>query len=122
MEDALSKMAQGVLKPASGLAIGPTSEEGYIPRSIRVVDIVNKCGAKRAIDMLLDKLAGRPFSTEIPLENFIESIEETPIAKPIINIRDAYLAFASSAGLYPVGNPYGFQRAKNIKWAKYPID
>ena len=117
MEDALTKMAKGVLKLAAGSTMGPASEEGYIPRGLRVLDTASKSGVKRAIDMLLDKVAGRSFITEIPVEIF----EETPVAPRIVNLKDAYIVLASSAGMHPPDNPYGIKSSRNTKWAKYPI-
>ncbi len=67
MEDALSRMAKFVSKLASGASIESAAEEGYIPQGTRVIKTVDKSGKERTIDMLLDKLAGRPFTTEIPL-------------------------------------------------------
>ncbi|MBI4285810.1 MAG: glycine/betaine/sarcosine/D-proline family reductase selenoprotein B [Chloroflexi bacterium] len=118
MEDALSKMARCVSKLASGLAMGPAAEEGYIPRGLRVVAEADKSGADRAFDMLLARLAGRPFVTEVPIEGF----EETPIAPPLVDLKNAHILLASTAGVHPVGNPYGFKNMKNNQWRKYPID
>ena len=42
MEDALSRMAQFVSKLASGSAVRPAMEEGYIPRGLRVVEVAPK--------------------------------------------------------------------------------
>ena len=118
MEDALAIMARGIVKLAGGLAMGPASEEGYIPRGIRVVQVVSKSGAKRAVDMMLDKVTGRLYDTEVP----IEILEEIPIAQRIVNLRNAHLVLASTAGVHATGNPYGFKSVYNTQWAKYPID
>ncbi|MBA7693365.1 Glycine reductase complex component B subunit gamma [subsurface metagenome] len=77
MADALSKMAKLASKLASGATIAPATEEGYIPRGIRVMENVDQSGKDRAIDMLLNKLAGRPFTTEIPIEH-LEVISAPP--------------------------------------------
>jgi len=118
MEDALSRMAQFVLKLAAGASIGAASEEGYIPRGIRLDAEVGESGAERGIAMLLDRLAGRAFDTEIP----IEIPEEVPIAPPVANIRDACIAIVSTGGVHPAGNPYGFKIYRNTQFKKYSID
>jgi glycine/betaine/sarcosine/D-proline reductase family selenoprotein B len=118
MEDALLKIAQGVSRLSSGSAMGPASEEGYIPRGLRVVELASERATKRAIDMLLNKVAGRPFATEIP----VEIIEATPIAPRVVDLKKAHIAIASTAGVHPLGNPLGFKPSKNTKWAKYPIE
>jgi len=118
MEDALSRMAKFVSKLVSGVKIGPAADEDYIPRGIRVIEPVHKKGAQRAVEMLMNKVAGRPFATEIP----IEIPEVIPIPHRIANLKEAQLAIASTTGVHATGNPYGFVATKNTKWAKYPID
>jgi betaine reductase len=118
MKEALPRMAQGVLKLVAGSAPGPAFEEGYIPRGIRVFERATESGAKRAIDMLLDKVAGRPFSTEIT----VEVPEQVPVAPPIADLTTAHLAMVTSSGLTLVGNPYKFKVMANSQWKKYPID
>ncbi len=118
MEDALSRMAKFVSKLAAASVIGPAAEEGYISRGFRVTEAVSKSGVKRAIDMLLDKLAGRPFTTEIP----VVSEEATPIAPRIANMKDACIALVTTSGVVAEGNPDGFKAVSNTKWSKYSID
>lgn len=118
MEDALSKMAQCVSKLAAGLAIGPPSIEGYIPRGFRRDEVVSKSGVERAVDMLLKKIAGRPFTTEIA----VESLEKIPVASRIVNLTGACLALATTSGVLPEGNPDGFKAYGNSQWRKYSID
>jgi len=117
MEDALSRMAKLVSKLASGSAIGSAAEEGYLAAGIRLDVDVSKIGAERAIDMLADKLAGRPFDTELPYESF----EDVPIPPAIADIKKTCIALASTTGLTTAGNPYGFKMARNTKFEKYPI-
>lgn len=118
MEDALAVMARFALKLNSSSTIGGAAAEGYLPRGLRVTEVVNKPGAERAIDMLLDKIACRPFVTEIPVE-IAESILITPPASDIKNIN---LALASTSGVVPHGNPDGMKSFRNTIWKKYCID
>ncbi|MBI4528484.1 MAG: glycine/betaine/sarcosine/D-proline family reductase selenoprotein B [Deltaproteobacteria bacterium] len=118
MEEALSKMARFASRLIKGEAMGPAPEEGYIPRGFRLRAVVNKTGAERAVDMLLDKLGGRTFATEIP----IETVEEIPVAPPIADLKDACLAIVSTAGVVVPGNPDGFKTNGNTQWKKYSID
>lgn len=117
MEDALSRMAQSVSKLAAGLALGRPSIEGYIPRGFRRDEMVDKSGVERAVDMLLNKIAGRPFTTEIA----VESLEKTPVAPRIVNLAGACLALATTSGVLPQGNPDGFKGYGNNQWRKYSI-
>ena len=68
--------------------------------------------------MLLNKLAGRSFVTEIP----IESLEAIPVPPRIANPGDIHLALVSSAGVNPPGNPAGFTVGKNTRWGKFSIE
>jgi glycine reductase len=118
MGEALSKIARFASKVIKGEPIGPADEECYIPRGFRLDAVADKTGAERAVDILLDKLAGRPFSTEIP----IETLEEVPVAPPIADLKDACLALVSTAGVVAPGNPDGFKTSGNTQWRKYSID
>lgn len=118
MEDALLMMAKFVSKLASGSATGSASEEGYIPRGIRVPATASKPGKTRAVEMLLNKLAGRPFETEIP----IASLEQIPVTLGITNLQDASLVLISEGGVIPLGNPDEFKVLRNTRWGKYSIE
>ena len=118
MENALSRIAQFVSKLAADSAIGLPSQEGYIPRGFRRDEVASKNGAARAVSMLLDKLLGRPFVTEIP----VESLEGIPAAPGIANLSTACLALVSTSGVVPSGNPDGFRGYQNTQWRKYSID
>lgn len=118
MENALSRMAQFVLKLTTGSAIGPPTEEGYVPRGFRHLGTTGKSGVERAVNMLLDKLADRPFVTEIP----IESLEAAPVAPRVGSLNHACLALITTTGVLPAGNLDGFKVSKNTQWRKYSID
>jgi betaine reductase len=117
MQEVLANMAQLLIKLASGAVIGSASEEGYFPRGIRVDKDAEKIGADRAIEMLLDKMAGRPFETEVPYEGF----EEYSIPAPITDMENATIAIASTTGLTTAGNPYNFKMARNTQFQKYDV-
>jgi betaine reductase len=117
MEEALSKMGQCASKLASGTAVGSASEEGYVPRGIRANKVVSRSGVDRAVDMLMDKIAGRPFTTEIP----VESLERIPVPPRLTDLRQVCLALATTSGVMPPGNPDGFKVYRNTQWRKYPI-
>jgi len=118
MGEALSKMALGLAKLATSSVMGPASEDGYVPRGIRVIEPVSKSGAQRAIDMLLDKRDGRSFTTEIPLVTF----EAVPVPHRIENLKDACIALINTVGIIPPENPDGIKSINNTKYGKYPID
>jgi len=118
MEDALAAIAQFISKRAIGKTIGSASEEGYISRGIRVDEISDENGAERAIHMLLNKMKGRPFLTEIPVDIF----DGVPVAPPIAKMEKAHLALVSTSGVVPEGNPDRFKNFRNTQWKKYSIE
>lgn len=118
MENALSNLARFVSKLVTEQNIGPASEEGYISRGFRLDAVAKKTGVERALDILLDKLAGRPFTTEIPTE----ALEAIPAAPPIADLENACLALVSTAGVVAPGNPDGFKTTRNTQWRKYSIE
>jgi glycine reductase len=118
MGDALENMARLAVRIAKGEVIGPAETEGYIPRGFRLGVLAEKTGVERAVDMLLDRLAGRSFRTEIP----IETVEEAPVAPPITDLKNAHLALLSTAGVVAPGNPDGFKTNGNTQWKKYSIE
>jgi len=117
MGEALAKVARFALKIASNSAIGPSAEEDYIPRGVRKDAWMAKDGAERAVDMLLAKIAARPYSTEIPGE----SPETVPFAPAIGELAKARIALATSSGVIMKGNPDNFKAHKNVQWKKYSI-
>ena len=117
MDEALRAMAQFLLKLSAGMEIGPPAPEGYIPRGVRRDRVSGKTGAERAVDMLLAKIGGGPFLTEVPME----TLERVPVAPPLADLKRARLAMATSSGIIPKGNPDGFKAHKNVHWKKYSI-
>ena len=118
MEEALSKMARFGSRLVKGETIRSAFKEGYVPRGYRLDAVVDKTGVERAVDILLEKVASRPFTTEIP----IETVEAIPVAPPIANLKDGCVALVSTAGVVPPRNPDGFKTTGNIQWKKYSID
>jgi glycine reductase complex component B subunit gamma len=117
MGEALAKVARFALKIANMSEIGPSAQEDYIPRGVRKDVWMAKDGAERAVDMLLAKLAAKPFVTEIPAD----VAETVPVAPAIGGLATARIALATSSGVIAKGNPDNFKAHKNVQWKKYSI-
>ena len=117
MPKILPKLAEFILKVVRGLPIGPALEEGYIPTGRRNLEFAATPGADRAVAMLLAKLAGQAFHTEIPIERF----EQVPPAPPVQDLKAIRLGVITTSGLVPKGNPNGFKMFNAIQWGKYPL-
>jgi len=115
MARALSTMAPFALRLAAGAAIGAADEEGYISRGIRRLQVTDRTGVDRAIDMLLSKVAGKPFVSEAPMEIW----DKVPPAAPLADVSAAKLAIICTGGVVPWGNPDGFKTYRNTFWRKY---
>ena len=117
MRKALPVMASIARKLAKGIELDAPAKEGYIPQGRRKTLFVDKRGSVRAIEMLLARLKGEDFETELPMPVF-DQVEPAP---PIKDLSKATIALCTSGGIVPQGNPDGIQSASAQKWGKYNI-
>ena len=117
MRDAVPKMAKLALKLARGEKIGASIEEGYMPGYMRVNFFEEERGSKRAVDMLLSKMKGEPFTTEFPMPDF-DRVEPLP---PVADITKAKIALVTSGGIVPKGNPDRIEASSASKYGEYDI-
>ncbi len=117
MKRMLPKMVALAKKIVDKLPIGLHQEEGYFPRGVRINVRAEKRGSKRAVEMLLRKLHGEPFLTELPLPKF----DRVPPASPIENLSKALIALVTEGGIVPKGNPDRIEAHNASKYCKYFI-
>lgn len=117
MRKALPLMAAITSKIAQGIELGSPEEEGYIPRGMRKTIIVDKRGSLRAVEMLVKRLKGEEFATEMPMPVF----DMVTPAPAIQDLSKATIALCTSGGIVPAGNPDHIQSASAQKWGKYDI-
>ena len=119
MKADITPMAAFAKKIAKGEALLPAAQEGYFPRGIRseIPEPNGIMAADRVIDMLIKKLNGEPFQTEL----VIPAMEKIPPAAPVADLSKATIALVSSSGVVPVDNPDRIQSASAQKWGKYNI-
>lgn len=115
MAAALKKIAPFACRLALGEEIGPARAEGYLPRGIRRLSRVERPAVDRAIDMLLAKVAGQPYETEVPMEVW----DKVAPAAALRDAAAAKLALICTGGVVPWGNPDGFKTYRNTFWRKY---
>ena len=118
MRDAVKKMAPLALKLARGEEIGASCVEGYMPNGIRKNFFETKRGSKRAVDMLLKKLAGEPYVTEFPMPSF----DRVPPNPPVKDMANATVALVTSGGIVPKGNPDRIESSSASKYGKYSLE
>jgi len=113
MRTAIPEMAAIVKKLAAGEAV----TEGYFEKGLRVNYFAKERGSKRAVDMLLKKIAGQPFVTEYPMPVF-DRVDPQPAIK---DMRKARIALVSSGGPVPKGNPDRIEASSASKFGKYNL-
>jgi glycine reductase len=117
MPAAQKALAGIALKLARKEELGPAEAEGYLPRGIRKMGYREAPAARRALSMLVQKMAGRPFKTELPLT----MPEVVPPAPRIRDLSKTKLALVTSGGLVPKGNPDKLPGGPASVWFSYPI-
>ncbi len=118
MRDAVKVMAPLALKLVKGEEIGASAEEGYFPNGIRKNFFEQKRGSRRAVDMLLAKLADKEFTTEYPMPDF-DRVAPNPAVKDIAH---ATIALVTSGGIVPKGNPDHIESSSASKYGEYDIE
>lgn len=111
------RMAALARKLLAGQEIGFPEEEGYLPRGYRVNVWTEKNGAERGVEMLLKKLKGEPFTTELPMPTF----DRVPPAPAVHDLSHAKIAIVTSGGIVPAGNPDHIESANASRFGIYDI-
>jgi len=111
----------GVLgdKILDGETLLEAEKEGFFVRGIRH-QVWREDGAEaadRAVEMLIKKMAGEEFVSELP----IPKLDRVPVAAPIKDLSKAKIAVVSSGGIVPVDNPDKIQSSSATRWGRYCI-
>ena len=119
MRDDVKKMTDFGNKILNGEELLPAEEEGYYIRGIRHQYFLEDetPAYERAIDMLLKKINGEEFESELP----IPELDRVEIAPAIEDLSQAEVALVTSGGIVPVDNPDKIQSASATRWGKYDI-
>ncbi len=117
MRPILERLAEFGLKLASGVAIGPADAEGYLPRGRRVNVLEARPASERVVDLLLRKLRGEPWTSEIP----VATAPDVNPAPPVADCARASIALITEGGIVPRGNPDRIESRRATLWRKYPI-
>lgn len=113
MRKAVPDMAAIVKK----LLAGEEVTEGFFEKGLRVNYFAEQRGSKRAVDMLLKKIAGEEFKTEYPMPSF-DRVDPQPAIK---DMSKAKIALVSSGGPVPKGNPDHIESSSASKYGKYSL-
>lgn len=119
MRKDIKKIVTYADKMLAGERLGTAEEEGYYTRGIRhqIWRDDKVCAADRVMDMLLKKVNGEKFVTELPIPKF----DKVDIARPIKDLSSARIAVLTTGGIVPIANPDRIQSASATRWGKYDI-
>jgi betaine reductase len=118
MRDVLGKMATLGRKLVNKSAIGLPAEEGYLQRGLLRDQVVEQTAARRLIDMLVAKVKGEPFESEmLPM-----SFEAVPMPSGVKDLSKAKVMLITDGGLVPKGNPDKIYGTAATRWGSYSIE
>jgi len=119
MKNDVTKMVEFGNKILNNEELLPAEEEGYYKRGIRHQYFLKDKtpAAERAVEMLLKKINGEDFESELP----IPELDRVDIAPAVEDLSDAKIALVTSGGIVPVDNPDKIQSASATRWGKYDI-
>lgn len=119
MKAAIGDIVRVGMKLANGEPLQPAAEEGIFPLGYRANWVAETPAATRAVDMLLAKINGLPFRSEIILPPPPERI---PPAPPVPDLSTATIALVTEGGLVPLDNPDRIESSSATRWARYPLE
>lgn len=117
MVQIVGRMASLGMKLIEGVELGPAQTEGYVPTGIRKQIMHAKLGYERAADMLVARMSGKPFVSEMLNTGY----DEVSPAPPLTNLEDAVIGLVSSGGLVPRGNEDRLVGTRAEQFFKYDI-
>lgn len=118
MRDVLAKMANLAVKLVRKAEIGLPAEAGYLPRGLIRDQFVEQTAAQRLVDMVLAKVKGEPFESEMMRTTFAP----IPTPPPLKDLSKAKVMLITDGGLVPKGNPDKIQGSAATRWGSYKIE
>ena len=117
MREVLTRMAALAQKLLRHERIGSPKSEGYLSRGLIRDEFVERTSGQRLVDMVLKKVRGEPFETEMSPTTF------APVPKPaaIADLTKAKVMLITDGGLVPKGNPDKIQGSAATRWGVYSI-
>lgn len=121
MRKDVPKMIGYVNKVLAGEQTLGADAEGYFPRGIRheiyLEDKRENTAAYRGVQMLLKKIRGEEYKTEL----VIPKKETVPVADAIKDLGSSVIALVTTGGIVPIANPDRIQSASATRWGRYDI-
>jgi glycine reductase complex component B subunit gamma len=118
LRDVVGKMATLGKKLIANEPIGLPAEEGYLRRGWLRDQLVEKRAATRLVDMLVAKMKGERFESEMPPTAFAP----VPIPAAVKDLSKAKVMLITDGGLVPRGNPDKIEGTAATRWGSYNIE
>lgn len=118
MAEDVERMARLALKRAEKQPLAAPSEEDYVPRGRVKNVLLERRAVDRAVEMLLKKVSGEPYRTEMSLPRYHPV---TPSA-PIRDLGRATIALVTEGAVVPKGNPDRLESWTATKFGAYSLD
>jgi betaine reductase len=117
MREVLTRMAAMAQKLMRHEIIGSPKDEGYLVRGLIRDEFVELSAGQRLVDMVLKKVRGEPFESEMSPTTF------APVPKPpaIADLTKAKVMLVTDGGLVPKGNPDKIQGSAATRWGVYSV-
>jgi glycine reductase len=118
LRDVTATMAALGRKLVGKEPIGSPAEEGYLRRGWLRDQLVEKRAATRLGDMLIAKMSGAPFESEMVSTAFAA----VPVPAAIKDMSKARVMLITDGGLVPKGNPDRIEGTAATRWGAYNIE
>jgi glycine reductase len=113
----MARLARLAVKRGRREILGTPEEEGYLPRGIRRNVLEPHTAAERVVNLLMAKLRGEPYRTEVPLP----ATESLVPAPPLSDLKAATIALVTSGGVVARGNPERIEARRASRWTRLPL-
>lgn len=118
MRQAVPNFVTLIKKMTTGEEVLGPSIEGYLERGIRVNYFAEKRGSERGLEMLVKKMKGEPFETDLPMPKF----DRVAPGAAIEDLSKAKIAVVTSGGIVPQGNPDHIESSNATKFGWYTME
>lgn len=117
MTEIVGAMARLVLKRVRGEPLDTPEKDGYLPRGVRRNVVGVETAAVRVVDLLLRKVRGEPYGSEIPFP----AIDRLVVGQLRGDLATATIALVTSGGVVPRGNPDHIEARRASRWTRFSI-
>lgn len=118
MKSVMEKIAAIAQNRLKGEPVGKPGEAGYLARGLIRDAFVEKKAGERLVDMLMAKVKGERFETEMPASSFAP----TPMPAAVGDISKSKVMIITDGGLVPRGNPDKIVGMAATTWGTYSIE